>query len=110
MMRRCSCQRPLYPIGGAADEKAEVRIEPRTRNAARPSTNANYQLLDSAGQPTVGQVTEEFQDAPPRPAVMPPQMRRDQSYSDRRTITRDPVTIRYAPLTTYQRGRGPTRF
>lgn len=95
-------------MGGAEEERAQVQLQPRT-SKLRPSPDS-YQLLDSTGQPTVGAPEEVFPDEPPRPQVMPPQMTRDQLYSDRKTVTRKPVAITYAPLTTYQRGRGPTRF
>lgn len=113
-LRPCRCRRPDIPYpcrclrGGVGEERAEVQLQPRGRKP-RASPDS-YQLLDSTGQPTVGAPEQTYPDEPPRPAVMPPQMRSDQFYSDRKTITRNPVTITYAPLTTYQRGRGPTRF
>lgn len=107
------CKRPMLPRpcschGGVSEEKGTVQLQPRN-SRPRPSQDS-YQLLDNTGQPTVGAPDQVFQDEPPRPTVMPPQMREDQRYSDRKTVTRKPVTINYAPLTTYQRGRGPTRF
>ena len=112
-MRPCTCKRPQLPPpcrcrGGVSEERGTVQLQPRS-SRLHPSPDS-YQLLDSTGQPTVGTPDQDFPDEPPRPAVMPPQMREDQRYSDRKTVTRNPVTIRYAPLTTYQRGRGPTRF